>query len=45
MLVTVMDDSYDKIVSIAIVADDANQADLKGKKRKHELEESLGSNI
>jgi hypothetical protein len=45
MLVTIMDDSYDKIVSIAIAADDANQADLEDKKRKCMQEESSGSNF
>jgi hypothetical protein len=45
MLVTVMDDSYDKIVSIAIAVDDANQADLEDKKRKRMQEESLCSNF
>jgi hypothetical protein len=45
MLVTVMDDSYDEIVSIAIAADDANQADLEYKKRKRMQEESSGSKI
>jgi hypothetical protein len=40
-----MDDSYDKIVSIATAADVANQADLEYKKRKRMQEESSGSNV
>jgi hypothetical protein len=45
ILISVMDNSYDEIVSIAIAADDANQADLEYKKRKHMQEESSGSNV